>query len=214
MKNDIYDYDTTNVIKSIMPDDLIIGHFCIIGVNVKIGKGVRIDNSVIIDDNVTIGDNSYIGSWVHLRPGVKIGHDSEVRDLSFVGPGAEIGNHTRICNQCFICKHCKVGDWCFIAPGLQMANTKVMSWGRNFDNGATIHERFPGTPMIEDGVRIGCAVTILPGVTLAKDCYIGGGAVVLKSTESFGIYVGVPAKKVGSVAPEQRIYLDGDITPC
>ena len=204
--NDFYDYDPTNFIMGLKQGKACkIGHFNIIGKNVVFGNNVRIDNSVIIDEDVQIADNSYIGSWVHLRPGVRIGHDSEIRDLSFVGPGAQVGNHTRFCHQCFICKHSIVGDWCYVAPGLQMANTKVMTYGREFTNESTIQERFSGTPIIEDGVRIGAAVTILPGVTLAKDCYIGGGAVVLKSTKSFGVYVGNPARWIKDVPENERI---------
>lgn len=50
--------------------------------------------------------------------------------------------------------------------------------------------------IIEDDVWIGAGATILPGVTIKKGCIIGAGAVVTKSTESFAIYAGVPAKKI------------------
>jgi acetyltransferase-like isoleucine patch superfamily enzyme len=48
--------------------------------------------------------------------------------------------------------------------------------------------------VIEDDVWIGAGVVILDGVTIAKGCVIGAGAVVSKSTEVYGVYVGVPAK--------------------
>jgi acetyltransferase-like isoleucine patch superfamily enzyme len=44
-------------------------------------------------------------------------------------------------------------------------------------------------------VTTGC--TILPGVILGLGCVIGAGAVVLKSTDPWGIYAGVPARKIG-----------------
>lgn len=46
---------------------------------------------------------------------------------------------------------------------------------------------------IEDGSWLGANVTVLPGVTIKKGCVIGAGAVVTKSTEPNGLYVGVPA---------------------
>ena len=49
---------------------------------------------------------------------------------------------------------------------------------------------------IEDDVWLGAGVKILDGVTIAKGCVIGANAVVTKDTEPFGIYVGVPAKKI------------------
>lgn len=51
---------------------------------------------------------------------------------------------------------------------------------------------------IEDDVWIGAGVKVLDGITIAKGCVIGANAVVSKSTEPYGIYVGVPAKKIKS----------------
>lgn len=50
--------------------------------------------------------------------------------------------------------------------------------------------------IVEDGVWIGANATILPGVTIAEGCIIGAGALVNKSTEPNGLYVGVPAKRI------------------
>lgn len=50
--------------------------------------------------------------------------------------------------------------------------------------------------VIEDGCWIGANVTILPGVTIAKGCVIGAGALVSKDCEANGLYVGVPAKRI------------------
>lgn len=50
--------------------------------------------------------------------------------------------------------------------------------------------------VIEDDVWIGYGVQIMAGVTIAKGCVIGAGAVVTKSTEPYGIYIGIPAKRI------------------
>ena len=52
--------------------------------------------------------------------------------------------------------------------------------------------------VVEDDVWIGSRVTVLDGVRISHGCVIGAGAVVTKSTEPYGIYAGVPAKKIGS----------------
>jgi acetyltransferase-like isoleucine patch superfamily enzyme len=49
--------------------------------------------------------------------------------------------------------------------------------------------------LVED-VWTGANVTITANVTVAKGCIIGAGAVLTKSTEPYGIYVGVPARRV------------------
>lgn len=48
--------------------------------------------------------------------------------------------------------------------------------------------------IVEDDVWIGHGAQIMPGVIVSRGCVIGAGAIVTKSTEPYGVYVGVPAK--------------------
>lgn len=50
--------------------------------------------------------------------------------------------------------------------------------------------------IIQNDVWIGANVTILKGVTVAEGCVVGGGTVLTKSTEPYGIYVGVPGRRI------------------
>lgn len=45
------------------------------------------------------------------------------------------------------------------------------------------------------GSWVGANCTIMPGVSIAKGCVIGAGAVVRRSTRANGVYVGVPAER-------------------
>lgn len=49
---------------------------------------------------------------------------------------------------------------------------------------------------IEDGCWLATNVTVLPGVTIARGCVIGAGAVVTRDTEPDGLYVGSPARRI------------------
>ena len=49
---------------------------------------------------------------------------------------------------------------------------------------------------IEDDVWIGAKAVILCGTTIRSGCVIGAGAVVTKTTEPLGVYVGVPAQRI------------------
>jgi maltose O-acetyltransferase len=61
------------------------------------------------------------------------------------------------------------------------------------------------SPVIEDGVQIGVNVTLIPGVKLAKDSYIGAGSVVDKDTKSYGIYIGNPMRKIKDLPLDERL---------
>lgn len=51
--------------------------------------------------------------------------------------------------------------------------------------------------VIDDYVWIGFRATILGGVHIGKGAVICSGAIVTKDIEAFGIYAGIPAKKIG-----------------
>ena len=51
---------------------------------------------------------------------------------------------------------------------------------------------------IEENVWIGAKASVLSGVTIRRGCVVGAGAVVTKSTDSDGVYVGVLAKLLKS----------------
>ncbi len=163
------------------------------------GRNVRLDHFIVIEENVEIGDNTWIGSWTHIRPGTIIGHNSEIRDQCYIaGKGMMVGNYTKICQQASLTAGMRISDRCFISPGLVSANTKHIQRQGKAD------EWKCDPPVIEDDVRIGANVTILPGVVVAKGSFIGGGAVVAKNAESYSIYGGNPARKIRGILKEEE----------
>lgn len=65
-------------------------------------------------------------------------------------------------------------------------------FSRRFTEGIEI----TGHVRIKEGAFIGMNATILPGVTIGRNCIIGSGAVVTKDTEDNSVYGGVPAKRI------------------
>ena len=51
---------------------------------------------------------------------------------------------------------------------------------------------------VMDNVFIGYNVTILPNVRIGENCIIGASSTVTKDLEPNGVYVGTPAKRIGS----------------
>lgn len=74
---------------------------------------------------------------------------------------------------------------------------QVSIWTMQHDVNDSDFAAVVGTVVIEDYVWLGNKVTVLPGVTIAKGCVVAAGAVVTKDTEEYGIYAGIPAKRVG-----------------
>lgn len=53
--------------------------------------------------------------------------------------------------------------------------------------------------VIEDEAWIGTGAIILPGITVGRCSIIGAGCVLTRDADSYGIYVGVPGRKIGDV---------------
>ena len=142
------------------------------------GKNVHVAEKSDIKGN----ENVYIGNDVTIGPrsllwttGAKI----FIKEKVIIGPGLSI----------------ITGDHKIDIVGKYMADVTVNEKDKEDDQDVTI----------EKDVWIGSNVTILKGVTIAEGCVIGGGAVVTKSTEPYGIYVGVPAKYCRNRFSEEEI---------
>lgn len=135
----------------------------------KCGKNVHIAEKCDIKgiENIFIGNDVAIGPRSLLwTTGAKI----FIKDKVIIGPGLSIitGNHR------------------INVVGKYMADIKEDEKEKDDDQDV----------IIEKDVWIGANVTVFKGVTVAEGCVVGGGAVLTKSTEPYGIYVGVPAKRI------------------
>lgn len=52
---------------------------------------------------------------------------------------------------------------------------------------------------IGDGAWISANTVLLPGVEIGRDCMVGAGSVVTRSTEARSLYAGNPARKIRSI---------------
>lgn len=163
-----------------------------------------------------IGDRVRIGSCSIVYAGCKLSEDVFVADLATVREEVTVGRKTivgrgvSIENQCTIGAFCKLetnayitaystlGDRVFVAPGVRTSNDNFI--GRTEER----FKHFKGVTA-DDGARLGVGCTILPGRRVGKDAVIAAGAVLTKDAEPETVYVGVPARAVGPVPPEQLL---------
>ena len=112
-----------------------------------------------------------------------VSKDIRAGAFSYIGPGCSIypkvtiGDYTMIANDVCIIG----GDHNFRTPGIPTVFN-----GRDTLNPTTIGS----------DVWIGCRSIIMTGVRIGDGAIIAAGSVVTKDVEPFGIYGGVPAKKI------------------
>ena len=154
---------------------------------IVIGNQVSIGPCAIIYYDVEIGDASLIGDAASIRENCKIGNHSVIGRHVTVNYNVQIGDRTKIMDHSWLAGNMRIGNDVFISGGVLTTNDNMLG-GKSYSA-----ERVQG-PFIDDGVMIGVAVAILPGVTIGKNAIIGAGTVVTKNVEPNTVVMGVPAR--------------------
>lgn len=178
------------------------------------GRSVRIDEGVFIDapEFVTIGDNVWIDRNVILIAGpfARSGDTvTRVENSAFShGPGElVIGDNVHIAPMCLIQAHGGVSIGSNLAVS---AGTKIYS-ASNLPARPSDPERhvdftsmnesgayLVGPVVLEDNVGVGLNATILPGVAIGRDSFVGVGALVTSSFGPNSYVIGQPARRIRS----------------
>lgn len=157
----------------------------------KVEKGATVDGPVAVADGALIMSGAYIKGPAYVGVGSKIGPNCYVRPYTSISKHARIGNgcdvkNSIIMNDCSIAHLSYVGDsiigsGCNLGAGTMIANLR-------FDDRAvemTIRGRRVSTGrrkfgvVLGDHTKTGINVSIMPGVKVGPNSWIGPGMVVL-----------------------------------
>lgn len=135
---------------------------------ISLGSEVRIDDFCILSG----GKGICIGNYVHIAPYTVVYGGSRVVMEDYTGLSA----------------HCA-----------------IFSESDDFSGNSMVHPFFSmelkpgyirGEVVLRKFVQIGVHSTVLPGVELGEGVAVGAHSLVSKSCDPWGVYVGVPAKRV------------------
>ena len=154
----------------------------------RIGAHGILRQGTIIYGDVAIGDHFQTGHYALIRAKVRMGdyccifHRATVEGIVRMGDGVRIMAHVYIPSRTWF------GDHIFVGPGVSFLNDRTP--GRY----ATDNVPTPRGATIEDHVVIGGGATILPGVTIGAQSFVGAGALVNKDVPPRSLVVGVPGR--------------------
>ena len=152
---------------------------------IKVGKGTLIDKGALLKSRwggkISIGSSCYVAKGAQLLThsgNIIIGNNTTINPMTLLygEGGLIIGNGVRIAGHCTI-----------VPANHIFADKDIPIYKQGSSRKGII---------IEDDVWIGSGARILDGTKISKGCVIGANAVVTKSTEPYGIYVGAPAKRI------------------
>ncbi|MFT7538866.1 MAG: serine O-acetyltransferase [Lysobacterales bacterium] len=128
--------------------------------------------------------NILVQRWAEMTTGISIPPAAIGKSLMIEHFGGIVINASAV-----------VGDNCTIAHGVTLGN-KIPGGG---------------APNIGNNVYICTGAKVLGEITIGDNCIIGANAVVLKSAEANSVLVGIPAKVIKKVDPQQHgSFIDED----
>lgn len=173
-----------------------IGQYVTIKDDVQICENCRIEDGARIYEGCKIGENTIIGANAVLRPNTIIGKNSIFGTLSCSEGDNTIGSNTTIHAQCHLTKKVTIGNNVFIAPFFLAANTQDITEGLHGRNHC-LHLVIKPT-IIEDNVRMGVCVRMIPGLTVGKYSMIDMDTLLTKDVPEYS-HVRGGRDKVGRI---------------
>lgn len=157
--------------------------------SVTIGDGTRIEPGAVIYENCEIGEKCIIGANAVLRPNTKIKNNTIFGPLSMCEGNVIIGNNTTIETQSHITRGMSIGNNVFLAHYVVTANTANIT---NAEHGTSQNklEAQIKPPKIEDYVRIGTGVTIMPNVIIGHHSLIAARCIITSNIPPHSFVIG------------------------
>jgi galactoside O-acetyltransferase len=154
--------------------------FARVGINVLISSKSSIYNPELIE----IGDNSRIDDFCSISGKVTIGKNVHISSYAMV-----LGGTAGVI----------IEDLSAVSFGCKIFSSSDDYSGKFLTN-ATIPEEFKSVTRapikISKHAIIGTNSVIFPGVIIEEGCAIGAMTLVNKSTTPWGVYVGIPARRI------------------
>lgn len=126
-----------------------------------------------------------------LSKGYKLAKFISETALIYTDP-ENIGDNVMILPNVFIGPNVKLGMGTIVSTSTSISHDSVIGRFNFFSTGVVVG----GSTDIDGYSFIGLQATLKNSIHIAEGSFVGSAANVLKSTESYGIYVGNPAQKI------------------
>ena len=155
-------------------------------------KKYFVHESSYIDEKVVIGEGTKIWHFSHVSKNAEIGEKCNFGQNVFIGSGVKIGNYVKIQNNVSVYEGVILEDYVFCGPSMVFTNVRTprCEYPRN-----TVNDY--ADTIIKRGASIGANATIVCGITLGKNAFVGAGAVVTKDVPDYAMVYGNPAQIKG-----------------
>jgi UDP-2-acetamido-3-amino-2,3-dideoxy-glucuronate N-acetyltransferase len=180
---------------------------------ININKENMVHKTAEVDKRVLIREGTKVWQNSQIKEGAEIGRDCTIGHNCFIDSGARIGNGVKLESNIDIWNKVTLQDYVFVGPSAV------------FTNDSNPRARYPKEKysdygswqptLVKEGASIGANATIICGVTIGQNAFIGAGSVIREDVPDYALVVGVPAKQIGWICScGNRINFEGKNGEC
>jgi UDP-2-acetamido-3-amino-2,3-dideoxy-glucuronate N-acetyltransferase len=162
-----------------------------------LGPGARVGAGAVVLAGARIGAGAVIADQAHVRERSEIGAESVVGRGASVENDVRLGERVRLQTGAYITAWSVVEDDVFVAPSVTLTNDP------------TLGRRSGGQPLrgavLRRACRIGGGAVLLPAVEVGEEAIVAAGAVVTRDVPARAVVIGVPARAMREVPPEELL---------
>ena len=155
-------------------------------------RGKEVSSRAVIAADVKLGRGVVVRPFVNMY-GCEIGDETRIGTFVEIQKGAKIGQRCKISSHTFICEGVTLEADVFLGHGVTFINdlypraTKdgVLQTDADWECQQTIVKR---------GASIGSGATLLGGITVGENAFVGAGSVVTTDVPANAVVAGNPAR--------------------
>jgi acetyltransferase-like isoleucine patch superfamily enzyme len=164
----------------------------------QLGSGTIVSTGAIVFAGTRIGARVIVGDQACVRERCVVADDVVIGRGALVENDTQIGAMTTIQADAYITAYSTLEDHVFIAP-------RVITTNDNFMGRTERRHALRKGPTVRRGARVGGGATLLPGIEIGEEAFVGAGAVVLRDVAPRTVVVGNPARALREVSDEELL---------
>lgn len=161
--------------------------------------GSQVQPTADVDERAVLGSGTQVWHLAQIREHARLGRDCIVGRGAYVGPGVVIGNNVKLQNYALVYEPARLEDGVFIGPAAVLTNDL---FPRSVDVAGSLKrpEDWDARGVIvREGASLGAGAVVVAGCQVGRWALVAAGAVVTRNVPDFGLFAGVPARRIGWV---------------
>lgn len=138
-----------------------------------------------------VGPRTRVWGFATVMKGAVVGADCNVGGGAFIEAGAIVGDRVTVKNNVLVWDKVTVESDVFLGPNVVFTN--------DLNPRAAFKKTRDGflPTRVRRGASLGANATVLCGITIGENAFVGAGAVVIRDVPAHALVVGNPARRTG-----------------